>query len=145
MATHTKCRALTHSARDLSDEWMRAIAATGGVVGILAPAPKTAAERNAYRLQRDRRLMENYPDPFALAAAKLADAETWGTKLDLESIDHAVDVAGIDHVGLSSHFQNVPQWREFTAALMEHGYNEEETAKILGENHLRVLRETIDH
>ncbi len=143
MATHTKCRTLTHSARDLSDELMRAIAATGGVVGILAPAPKTAAERNAYRLQRDRNLMENYPDPFALAAAKLADAETWGTKLDLESIDHAVDVAGIDHVGLSSHFQNVPQWREFTAALMERGYSEVETAKIMGENHLRVLRDTI--
>jgi membrane dipeptidase len=144
MATHTKCRVLTHNARDLSDELIGAIADTGGVVGILAPAPKTAEERGEYRLQRDRRLMENYADPFELAAAKLADAETWGTKLDLESIDHAVNVAGIDHVGLASHFQNVPQWREFTAALMEHGYREEEAAKILGENHLRVMRETID-
>jgi membrane dipeptidase len=145
MATHTKCRALTHSARDLSDELIRAIADSGGVVGILAPAPKSSEERGAYRLQRDRRLMENYPDPFEVAEAKLADAETWGTKLDLESIDHAVNVAGIDHVGLASHFQNVPQWREFTGALMEHGYSQEETAKILGENHLRVLRETIDY
>lgn len=145
MATHTKCRALTHSARDLSDELIRAIADSGGVVGILAPAPKTAVERGEYRLQRDWRLMENYPDSFELAEAKLADAETWDTKLDLESIDHAVKVAGIDHVGLASHFQNVPQWREFTGALMEHGYSQEETAKILGENHLRVLRETIDH
>lgn len=144
MATHTKCRALTDSPRDLSDELIRAIADTGGVVGILAPAAKTAEESGEYRLQRDRRLMENYPDPFDLAEAKLADAETWGTKLDLESIDHAVNIAGIDHVGLASHFQNVPQWREFTGALIDHGYKEEEAAKILGENHLRVLRETID-
>ena len=143
MATHTKCRALTGSSRDLSDDLIRAVAETGGVVGILAPAPKTSEERGEYRLQRDRRLMENYPDPFELAEAKLADAETWGTKLDLASIDHAVSVAGIDHVGLSSHFQNVPQWREFTGALMDHGYSEEDAARILGENHLRVLRETI--
>ena len=144
MATHTKCRARTKSPRDLSDELIRAIADTGGVVGILAPAPRTANENGEYRLQRDRRLMENYPDPFDLAEAKLADAETWGTKLDLESIDHAVNIAGIDHVGLASHFQNVPQWRDFTEALMDHGYREEETAKILGDNHLRVLRENID-
>ena len=144
MATHTKCRSLTGSSRDLSDELIRAIADTGGVVGILAPAPKTSQERGEYRLQRDRRLMDNYPDPFELAEAKLGDAETWGTKLDLESIDHAVNVAGVDHVGLASHFQNVPQWREFTGALMDHGYREEETAKILGENHLRVLRAAID-
>jgi len=143
VATHSKCRAITGSVRDLSDEMMRAIADTGGVVGILAPAPKTAEERGEYRLQRDRRLLENYADPFEMAEAKLADAETWGTKLDLESIDHAVKVAGIDHVGLASHFQNVPQWREFTGALIEHGYGEEEAAKILGENHLRVLRETL--
>ena len=144
MATHTKCRTLTQNARDLSDELIRAIADTGGVVGILAPAPRTSQERGEYRLERDRRLMENYPDPFELAEAKLAEAETWGTKLDLESIDHAVDVAGIDHVGLASHHQNVPQWREFTAALVQHGYGREEAAKILGENHLRVVRETID-
>ena len=57
---------------------------------------------------------------------------------------HSLDLIGIDHVGLASHFQTVPQWREFTGALMGHGYKEEEAAKILGENHLRVLRETID-
>ena len=143
VATHTKCRALTHSARDLSDELIRAIADTGGAVGILAPAPRASRERGESRLRRDRRLRETYTDPFELAEAKLADAETWGTRLDLESIDHAVDVAGIDHVGLASHHQNVPQWREFTTALVEHGYRQEEAAKILGENHLRVLRDTI--
>ena len=87
--------------------------------------------------------MERFDDPFDLAAAKLADAQVWGTKLDLDSINHAVDVAGIDHVGLSSHAQNVPQWREFTEVLVEGGYSHEDAAKILGGNVLRVLGETI--
>lgn len=40
IATHSKCRALSDSERDLPDELIKAIAATGGVVGILAPAPR---------------------------------------------------------------------------------------------------------
>ena len=143
VATHTKCRAISNAMRDMSDDVIRAVADGGGVVGILAPAPRTSQEPQEARLRRDARLAETYPDPFELAAAKLADAYSWGTKLDLESIDHAVNIAGIDHVGISSHFQNVPQWREFTGALIEHGYSEENAAKILGENVLRVVREGI--
>ena len=80
--------------------------------------------------------------PTARAAwrAKLADAETWGTKLDLATIDHAVAIAGIDHVGLSSPAQSVPQWKEYTGALIEHGYSAADTAKIMGENVVRVLK-----
>ncbi len=143
IATHTKCRALSRSVRDLTDDTMRAMAEKGGVVGILAPAPRSTQEAHEARIRRDRQLAANFPDPFELAAAKLADPIVWGTKLDLESIDHAVNVAGIDHVGLSSHHQNVPQWKEFTGSLIEHGYSEEDAGKILGENTLRVLRETI--
>ncbi len=143
IATHTKVRATTGSLRDMSDDVLRGVADTGGVVCILAPTPRTAAERHAARLKRDKNLAERYVDSFELAAAKLADAQVWGTKLDLDSIDHAVDVAGIDHVGLSSHAQSVPQWKEFTEALVEGGYSHEDAAKILGGNVLRVLGGTI--
>ncbi len=143
IATHTKCRALSNAMRYMSDDLIRAVADGGGVVSILAPAPRISQEAQEARLRRDERLAETYSDPFELAAAKLADPFSWGTKLDLESIDHVVNIAGIDHVGLSSHFQNVPQWREFTGALLDHRYSEEDTAKILGENVLRVIREGI--
>lgn len=143
IATHTKMRAITGSLRDMSDDVLRGVADTGGVACILASTPRTAEERHAARLKRDRDLAERYADPFDLAAAKLADAQVWSTKLDLPSIDHAVDAAGIDHVGLSSHAQNVPQWKEFTEALIEHGYTPQEASKILGGNVLRVLGETI--
>ena len=143
VATHSKCRALTSSPRDLSDNLMQAIAATGGVIGILAHTPRTSVETQRARLRRDRRLAERYSHPFELAAAKLADAEIWGTKLDLDSIDHAVNLVGVEHVCLASHFQNVPQWREFTDELIEHGYSKTDTSKIMGDNMLRVLNQTI--
>ena len=84
-------------------------------------------------------LHQRYPDPFERAQAKLADAEIWGTKLDLATIDHVINAVGIDHVGLSSHAQSVPQWKEYTAALIDHGYSETDAAKIVGENVVRVL------
>jgi microsomal dipeptidase-like Zn-dependent dipeptidase len=143
VVTHTKCRALSGSSRDVPDDLIRAIAAGGGAVGILAATPSSGAEIQQARLQRDRHLLGTYEDPFALAAARVADAEVWGTKLDLVHIDHAVEVAGIDHVGLASHAQNVPQWKEFTGALMKHGYSQEETEKILGGNMLRVLEQAM--
>ena len=143
VATHTKCRALSHSPRDLSDELICAIAETGGVVGILASTNRTSIESQQARLNRDLGLVDKYSDPFEFAAAKLADAELWGTKLDLESIDHAVQLVGVDHVSLASHFQNVPQWKEFTEGLIDRGYRETEVRKIMGENMLRVLQETI--
>ena len=143
IATHTKVRAITRSLRDMSDDVLRGVADTGGVACVLASTPRSSEERHAARRKRDRDLIDRYRDPFELAAAKLADAQVWSTKLDLETIDHAVDVAGIEHVGLSSHAQSVPQWKEYTEALVEHGYSEGDAAKILGENVLRVLGETV--
>ena len=143
IATHTKVRAITRSLRDMSDDVLRGVADSGGAACILAATPRTAEERHEARLKRDRDLSERYEDPFELAAAKLADAQIWGTKLDLETVDHAVNVAGIEHVGLSSHAQSVPQWKEFTETLLEHGYTQDETSKILGGNVLRVLREAL--
>ena len=127
----------------MSDDVLRGVADTGGVACVLASTPRSSEERHAARRKRDRDLVDRYRDPFELAAAKLADAQVWSTKLDLETIDHAVDVAGIEHVGLSSHAQSVPQWKEYTEALVEHGYSEGDAAKILGENVLRVLGETV--
>lgn len=143
IATHTKVRAISNSLRDMPDDILRGVAEGGGVVCVLAPAVSTAAERHEARRKRDDALQERYSDPFERARAKLADAQIWGTKLDMETIDHAVDLAGIDHVGLSSHAQNVPQWKEFIEALIVHGYSETDTTKIMGENVVRVLKETI--
>jgi membrane dipeptidase len=68
----------------------------------------------------------------------------------LEHIDHAVKVAGIDHVGLGSDFdganmpfgmEDVTKLPQITQALLERGYSDDDVRKILGENTLRVMAE----
>jgi membrane dipeptidase len=70
----------------------------------------------------------------------------------LDHIDHVVTVAGIDHVGLGSDFDGVPAlpkqlddvaaYPVITQGLLDRGYDEAEIRKVLGENMIRVLRET---
>jgi len=72
--------------------------------------------------------------------------------LIIDNIDHAVQVAGVDHVGIGSDFDGVPfflpkelhdvsGFPNITMELMRRGYSDEEIRKILGGNLLRVLAE----
>jgi membrane dipeptidase len=65
-------------------------------------------------------------------------------------IDHAVKVAGIDHVGISSDFDGgggITGWRDasetfnVTLELVRRGYTEEQIRKLWGGNTLRVWEE----
>jgi membrane dipeptidase len=68
-----------------------------------------------------------------------------------DHIDHAVKIAGIDHVGIGSDFDgvsgppngldDVSKMPALIAVLLERGYKERDVKKILGENTLRVIRE----
>ncbi len=69
----------------------------------------------------------------------------------IEHIDHAVKLAGADHVGLGSDFDgaDMPDGMEdcsklpkITEALLRKGYSEEDVRKILGGNTLRVMEQT---
>jgi membrane dipeptidase len=71
---------------------------------------------------------------------------TWEKIID--HIDHAVKVAGIDHVGLGSDFdgavmplgmEDVSMLPRITDALLKKGYSEKDIQKILGGNILRVM------
>ena len=66
----------------------------------------------------------------------------------VDHIDHAVKVAGIDHVGIASDFDGgggIKSWKDasetknVTAELIERGYSEDDIAKIWGRNLLRVM------
>src|SRR5690606_5993546 len=69
----------------------------------------------------------------------------------VDHIEHAVRIAGIDHVGLGSDFDGVfdlPSGLEdvtrlpwITYELMRRGYSDEDVRKILGGNVLRLMRE----
>ena len=68
----------------------------------------------------------------------------------VEHIDHAVKVAGVDHVGLGSDFdgatmpigmEDVSKLPKMTDALLKKGYSRADVKKILGGNLLRVMAE----
>src|SRR5438128_1692679 len=162
IASHSSCRALSDVPRNMTDEMIRALARNGGVIGINFGAGFVSAKDAAALRQRIGQAVATEPDlvgraldDFARtdylkeygemkpAAATLEDA--------VAHIDHAVKIAGVDHVGIGSDWdginsvpaglEDVSKMPALTAALLRRGYTEADVRKILGGNFLRVLRE----
>ena len=138
IASHSSARALTDVPRNMTDDMIAAVGKSGGVVmvnfGGLFIDPRKSSR---WRLLAD---FVTHLGPSPTTSAMLVD-----------HIDHIVEVAGIDHVGLGSDFdgtlllpEDVPDvsgYPEITRRLIERGYGRSEIEKILGENTLRVLAE----
>jgi membrane dipeptidase len=136
IASHSSARALVDVPRNLSDEMLRAIAQTGGVVLVnFGGAFIDPAKAGTWNAAQDL-LLHLGPSPVPLARL-------------LDHIDHVARVAGIDHVGLGSDFDGTLFLPEgvrdaaglpnVTAGLLARGHSEADVRKILGENLLRVL------
>jgi membrane dipeptidase len=165
IASHSSSRALTEAPRNMTDDMMRALAKNGGVVqinyhvGFLSQEfrdfekahPEAEKEINEEVKKRcgDNEsctlVMGDQVVRDLMQAGKLPKVE-W-TKI-VEHIDHAVKIAGIDHVGLGSDFdgavmpigmQDVTHLPQITDALLQKGYSDSDIRKILGENTLRVM------
>ncbi len=161
LATHSSCRAISDVPRNMTDEMLQALAKNGGVVGInFAPGflnPKDAEEMKksiAEAAQSEPSLSGKALDEFAAEEFRkdMVMRPANATIDDVVAhIDHAVKVAGIDHVGIGSDYDgigSVPKGLEdvskmgaLKAALRKKGYAEEDIRKIFGGNTLRVLRE----
>lgn len=165
IASHSTVAAVHDNPRGLTDAQLEAIRDSGGVAQITAFRsyiadldPRVVAATN---ILRDRLGLRSGADFRAASPGTLAEyrreiARIRETFEDvtlaqyLDHVDHAVQVAGIDHVGLSGDFDggggvagwdNAADSPNVTAALLERGYTEEDLAKIWGGNLLRVLRE----
>lgn len=168
IASHSSCRALCDAPRNMTDDMMRALAAKGGVIqinyhiGFLSQKFRDAMKANPQigddmqkevnkrcpkddegcQLREDNRITRQYMEEGKLPRVDYT--------LILDHIDHAVKVAGVDHVGLGSDFDgaNMPFGMEdatdlpkITQGLMDRGYSDGDIRKILGENTLRVMNE----
>ncbi len=168
IASHSSCRALANAPRNMTDDMLRAIAAKNGVVhinfyeafldgnyasrlkGLTAEAAEQAAIDKKTPKFGDR---SNYgPESRKVNAKIIAKLGRVPLSKLLDHFEHAVKVAGIDHVGLGSDFDGVedalPQGMEdiskfpnLVAGLMDRGFSDADIVKILGGNTLRVMRD----
>jgi membrane dipeptidase len=167
IASHSSCRAICDAPRNMTDDMMKALAAKGGVaqinyhVGFLSQefrdAEKADPKINLEIGQEvNKRCGDNEAcqllegDKLTREAVEKGKLPRVGYEKIIEHIDHAVKVAGADHVGLGSDFDgaNMPYGMEdasklplITEALLKKGYSESDVRKILGENTLRVMSE----
>jgi membrane dipeptidase len=132
-SSHSSCRALADVPRNMTDQMITAMAKKGGVIqinfscGFLKAGSGAAGSTGG--------------PTGAVPRATLADV--------VKHINHVVEIAGVDAVGLGSDFDgitcapegldSVDKWPNLTRALLEEGYSAAEIRKIYGENTLRVM------
>src|SRR5215472_12285248 len=168
IASHSSCRAISDVPRNMTDDMLRALAKNGGVVHInffegfldsdfaqrFAALKDEQAEQDAAEAQApkfgDRSRLG--PAGRQIEARRTAKLGRIPLSRLLDHIDHAVQVAGIDHVGLGSDFDGAsgqfPEGVEdisgipnLVRGLMARGYSDQSILKILGSNTLRVMRQ----
>ena len=158
--SHSSCRALSDVPRNATDDMLRALAKNGGVIGInfgegfLNPKDAEMLKADINAVAAEPSLTGKALDDYAAVQAKqnMVARPTFGTLEDaVAHIDHAVKIAGIDHVGIGSDFdgissppkglEDISKMPALRAALKAKGYSDEDIRKISGLNTLRVLRE----
>jgi membrane dipeptidase len=161
IVSHSSMRALSDVPRNVTDEMLRALAKNGGVIGIsfgegfVNPKDAGALESAIKTETTAPRLTGRALDDYAAQDVR----NLFGTRVKVvatvadvaDHIDHAVRIAGIDHVGIGSDFDgvsgppngldDVSKMPALIEALLERGYAERDVKKILGENYLRVIHE----
>lgn len=156
VASHSGCKALHAHPRNLTDDQLRALRDNGGVVGIVfhpgfldadARAEESRVRASAAYRELDRsdparlfleqqRVMQSLAAP--MPAARLVD-----------HVVHAVEVAGIDHVGLGSDYDGIgrgpdgledaSRYGVLAELLLERGLTLDDVEKVLGGNMERVF------
>ena len=164
--THACCRAVAEHPRNLTDDMLRALAQNGGVLGVayyagmldddfIAAQPRLA-EFNERKDAARKELAGNQEElSTRLWEIEREAVDSIGrpplSKL-VDHIEHAAEVAGIDHVGLGSDFDSIGlrlpegldhigQTPNLIAALEERGFSAEDVNKVLGGNALRVFEQ----
>ncbi|WP_017930924.1 dipeptidase [Robiginitomaculum antarcticum] len=163
IASHSGAKAVSDSLRNLDDEQLRKIRDVGGVAQMVALGVyvkvQTPEQLAALDALGQRFGISSRPDYEALSEEdklvvdqerdRIIATEPLATVSDfVDHIDHAVKIAGIDHVGIASDFdggggiigwKDASQTANVTAELLRRDYSEQDIAKIWGGNLLRVL------
>ncbi len=157
IASHSGCKAIHGHQRNLTDDQLRALAANGGVVGVVFCTAflKDEAQREDADLREtaEYRAIQgpNDTDVFVRQGEWLQQHATpLPMEIVVDHVVHACEVAGVDHVGLGSDFDGIgrtPQGLEDAGCygrigerLLERGFAPDDVAKVMGGNMERVFR-----
>jgi len=143
VSTHSCCRALCGHRRNMSDDMLRALRDNGGVIQInfypcfISDDFNKVLEASGLDV-----------DGEDLEALEKLDRPSY--KVVVDHIDHAVAVAGIDHVGIGSDFdgisvtpdglEDVSKMAVVFEEMRRRGYSETDIEKVAGGNFMRVFR-----
>jgi membrane dipeptidase len=168
IGSHSSARAVVDVPRNLPDDLLRAIGENGGVVQAVAyyqfvkddPARVAAEEALQAQLAKDLGVEHfdsdvNHDLPaYVEGMARIEREHPLATVADyVDHIEHMVEVAGIDHVGIASDFDGgggLAGWMDatetgnVTAELRRRGFGEADIARVWGGNLLRVWQAAID-
>ncbi len=163
IASHSSVKGVYEHPRNLSDEALIAIRDNGGVAQIVAfdayLRPVSTERQGAFRALRTEIGIKSFADFQQLSDEKRNAYQTRREEIDskwpkasvsdfADHIDYAVNLIGIDHVGMASDFNggggiagwdNARDTLNVTIELVRRGYREEQIAQLWGGNLLRVM------
>jgi len=162
IASHSSCRALCGSPRNLTDDMLLALKENGGAIQICilsnylkTPEPNPEMEEKLKELKSKYGDFNTLPDTTKkLVRAEYREIQKKYEKLAtvkdiVDHIDHVVQVIGIDYVGIGTDFdggggvegcRTVAEMKNITIELLRRGYSKSDITKIWGGNIMRVLR-----
>jgi membrane dipeptidase len=160
--SHTDCSAICDHPRNIGDDLLRALAAKGGVIQINGLPISLVAAPDSGRTAAVAEVLIRYKDHVLSPEMRAAEERDYeiacrdhpNPTVTLEDfirhVEHAVEIAGIDHVGIGCDFdgggggfsgmQDVTDYPKITRALLDRGWKEPDLAKLWGGNTLRVMR-----
>ena len=164
IASHSSLRHYTPGfQRNMTDEMVAALTDNGGVIqinfgsGFLTKAARdyaNASQQAFLRFRAEQSIAGDDPRLLEFAVNYRAENPYPYATIDdvLNHVDRAVELAGIDHVGIGSDYdgvgdslpiglKDVSEFPNLTAGLLERGYSETDIEKIYGGNLMRVWRE----
>ena len=122
IASHSACKALHDHPRNLTDAQLRSLAANGGALGIVfhpgfLDAEARADEARVRASSTYAGIAEKDPGALFLEQQRVMrrEARPMPAERLVDHVVHAVDVAGIDHVGIGSDYDGIergPEWME---------------------------------
>jgi len=161
--SHSSARALVDHPRNVPDDVLRLVSRNGGVVMVNFFPAYVSEPRNQWEADRAAEQARYSSPPYgglyigqperaaaALAGWDQAHPRPVTTLAEVaDHVEHVARVAGVDHVGLGSDFDGIPdgpvgleavdRYPALLAELMRRGWSDADIAKLAGQNVLRVM------